>query len=224
MPMRIAVLGTGTVGRALAARWAELGHEVAVGTRDPAVTQARPEVGQWRAAHPGLVLLPTAEAAHGADVLVNASAGSATLQVLTDVGPTGREGRVLLDVANPLDFSAGFPPTLTVKDTDSLAEQVQRAFPELRVVKSLNTLTAALMVHPEAVGGGDHTVFVSGDDAEAKAVVVGLLTQLGHRDVIDLGDLSTARGTEMLLPLWVRLMTALGTPMFQLKVVRDSAT
>jgi predicted dinucleotide-binding enzyme len=107
-----------------------------------------------------------------------------------------------------------------VKDTDSLAEQIQRAFPDLRVVKALNTLTAALMVHPELVGGGAHTVFVSGDDAQAKQAVTDLLGELGHRDVIDLGALSTARGTEMLLPLWVRLMAALGTPMFQLKVVR----
>jgi predicted dinucleotide-binding enzyme len=222
--MRIAVLGTGMVGRAVAGRLAELGHQVAVGTRDPSATAARPEVAQWQAAHPAVVLQPVAQAAEGADLLVNATAGGGTLEVLRAVGQAGRDGRVLLDIANPLDFSAGFPPTLSVKDTDSLAEQVQRAFPELRVVKSLNTLTAALMVHPELVGGGDHTVFVSGDDEDAKQVVTGLLQQMGHRDVIDLGDLSTARGTEMLLPLWVRLMGALGTPMFQLKVVRDAAT
>jgi hypothetical protein len=223
--MRIAVLGTGMVGRALAGRLNELGHEVTVGTRDVAVAAARPDVADWVTAHPTVPLQPFAEAARGADLLVNATTGQASVAALEAVGETGRAGRILLDIANPLDFSAGFPPTLSVKDTDSLAEQIQRAFPELRVVKSLNTLTAALMVAPEAVGGGEHTVFVSGDDAAAKQVVLALLAELGHRDVIDLGDLSTARGTEMLLPLWVRLMAALGTPMFQLKVVReDSAT
>jgi predicted dinucleotide-binding enzyme len=127
---------------------------------------------------------------------------------------------VLLDISNPLDFSQGFPPSLFVKDTDSLAEQIQRAFPDARVVKSLNTMTAALMVDPARAGGGDHSTFVSGDDPSAKQTVVHLLTSLGHNDVIDVGDLSTARGTEMLLPIWVRLMGALGTPYFNFKIVR----
>jgi predicted dinucleotide-binding enzyme len=112
------------------------------------------------------------------------------------------------------------PPTLLVKDTDSLAEQVQRAYPDTRVVKTLNTMNNALMVHPETLAGGDHTTFVAGDDAEAKAKVSGLLAELGHRDVLDLGDLTGARGVEMILPLWVRLMGTLGTPHFQFKVVR----
>jgi predicted dinucleotide-binding enzyme len=226
--MKVTVLGTGMVGQAVAGRLAELGHEVTMGTRDVAATTARtepdgmgnPPVSAWLADHPAVRLASYSEAAVGADLIVNATTGSGSIAALEAVGPDGRSGRVLLDIANPLDFSAGFPPTLTVKDTDCLAEQIQRAFPDLRVVKALNTLTAALMVHPELVGGGDHTVFVSGDDAQAKQVVVDLLGQLGHRDVIDLGALSTARGTEMLLPLWVRLMAALGTPMFQLKVVR----
>jgi predicted dinucleotide-binding enzyme len=107
-----------------------------------------------------------------------------------------------------------------VKDTDSLGEQIQAAFPDTRVVKSLNTLTAALMVHPELVGDGQHTVFVSGNDSAAKDLVARLLLSLGHRDVIDLGDITTARGTEMFLALWVRTMTALGTGMFNIRVVR----
>jgi predicted dinucleotide-binding enzyme len=125
----------------------------------------------------------------------------------------------VLDVSNPLDFSAGFPPSLFVKDTDSLAEQIQAAFPEARVVKSLNTLTAQLMVEPGLLGEAT-TVFVSGDDAAAKATVTELLTGFGHQDVIDLGPLETARGTEMWLPLWLRTMGALGTGMFNIKVVR----
>ena len=143
----------------------------------------------------------------------------AALDLLGQAGDLA--GTVLLDISNPLDFSAGFPPTLAVKDTDSLAEQLQRAFPDTRVVKSLNTLTAELMVHPDRLPEPT-TVFVSGDDADAKRLVTGLLTELGHRDVIDLGGIETARGTEMWLPLWLRLMGALGTAEFNLKVVRPS--
>lgn len=126
---------------------------------------------------------------------------------------------MLVDIANPLDFSQGMPPTLFVKDTDSLAEQIQRAFPRTHVVKALNTLTADLMAHPAKLPEGS-SVFVSGDDADAKKVVTVLLEEFGHADVIDLGDLSTARGTEMLLPVWLRLWGALGTPYFNFKIVR----
>ena len=134
-------------------------------------------------------------------------------------GADNLAGKVVVDIANPLDFSAGFPPTLSVKDTDSLGEQVQRAFPQARVVKALNTLNASLMVEPRSLGQSS-TVFVSGEDADAKATVVDLLESFGHDDVIDLGGLETARGTEMLLPIWLRLMGALGTAQFNFKVVR----
>jgi 8-hydroxy-5-deazaflavin:NADPH oxidoreductase len=112
------------------------------------------------------------------------------------------------------------PPTLFVKDTDSLAEQIQRTFPEAKVVKSLNTLNADLMVGPRQLANGAHSVFVSGNDAEAKKTVTALLESFGHTDVIDLGDISAARGTEMLLPIWPQLMGALGTPAFNFKIVR----
>lgn len=211
--MQVAVLGTGTVGRAIAPRLAELGHVVRLGTRDPAATQAR---DGW-ADVPGVPLVTFAEAAAGADLVVHAGSGAAALELLAQAGDLA--GTVLLDISNPLDFSAGFPPTLAVKDTDSLGEQLQRAFPDARVVKSLNTLTAELMVHPERLPEPT-SVFVSGDDAEAKRLVTDLLTELGHRDVIDLGGIETARGAEMWLPLWLRLMGALGTAEFNLKIVR----
>ncbi|NYG06878.1 hypothetical protein BJ986_001365 [Phycicoccus badiiscoriae] len=225
--MNISVLGTGMVGRTIAGRLHELGHTVAIGTRDPQATLARVDPDQmgnppfttWHAAHPGVELTTFADAAARASLLVNASSGGATLDVLDLAGADNLRGKVLLDVANPLDFSAGFPPTLSVKDTDSLAEQVQRAYPEVKVVKSLNTLTASLMVDPGSLGESS-TVFVSGDDAGAKAEVVELLKSFGHDDVIDLGPLETARGTEMLLPLWLRVMGALGTGQFNFKVVR----
>ena len=126
---------------------------------------------------------------------------------------------MLVDISNPLDFSAGFPPTLFVKDTDSLGEQLQRAFPEVRVVKTLNTMTADVMVDPASLGA-ESSVFLSGDDAAAKATVTELLRSFGHTDVIDLGGIETARGTEMYLPIWLRLMGALGTAAFNVKVVR----
>lgn len=212
--MRIGVLGTGTVGRTLAARFAELGHDVVVGTRDPEATGSRPE---WR--DRDLPLVTFAAAAAHAELVVNASSGTATLEVLHAAGAANLGGTVLVDVANPLDFSRGMPPTLTVKDTDSLGEQVQRAFPAARVVKTLNTVNAALMVHPEQLPGG-HTVFLSGDDAGAKATVRELLTALGHTDVLDLGGIESARGAEMYLPLWLRTMATLGTGVFNIKVVR----
>lgn len=226
--MDIAVLGTGIVGRTVAARLADLGHRVVIGTRDVAGTLARtepdamgnPAYPVWAAGYPAVGLATFADAAAGAQVLVNASSGDASLDVLRLAGAANLADKVLIDIANPLDFSAGFPPSLSVANTDSLAERIQREFPRARVVKALNTVTAALMVDPGAVGGGDHSAFVSGDDPAARATVVALLTELGWRDIIELGDLSTARGTEMLLPLWLRLMGALDTPMFGIKVVR----
>jgi 8-hydroxy-5-deazaflavin:NADPH oxidoreductase len=223
----IAVLGTGMVGQAIAGRLHELGHDVVVGTRDPEATLARTEpdgMGNapfpvWHAAHPGVAVATFADAAARADLVVNASHGAAAFAVLGLAGADNLAGKVLVDISNPLDFSHGVPPTLFVKDTDSLGEQIQRAFPETKVVKTLNTLTASLMVDPKSLGESS-TVFMSGDDTQAKATVRSFLESFGHDDVIDLGPLETARGTEMLLPVWLRLMGALGTGAFNFKVVR----
>jgi predicted dinucleotide-binding enzyme len=211
--MKIAVLGTGTAGKTLGVALKRIGHEVTIGTRDPAATRGR---GDW----PDLPLATYAEAARDCDLVVNATNGTGSLAALGAVGAEQLSGRVVLDVANPLDFSAGFPPTLTVKDTDSLAEEIQRAFPDARVVKSLNIVNAAVMVDPARVGDGDTTMLVASNDAEARHVVVDLLRALGWRDVVEFEDLSAARGMEMWLPLWVRLMARLGTADFNLKIVR----
>lgn len=225
--MNIAVLGTGMVGRAIAGRLDDLGHTVVVGTRDPRVTLARtapdgmgnPPYSSWQAERPRVDLATFEDAASRADLVVNASSGGATLDVLGLAGADNLAGKVLVDIANPLDFSAGFPPHLFVKDTDSLGEQVQRAFPDAKVVKTLNTMNASLMVDPQALGASS-SVFVSGDDAEAKTTVTALLQSFGHDDVIDLGGIETARGTEMMLPMWLRLMGSLGTAAFNFKIVR----
>jgi 8-hydroxy-5-deazaflavin:NADPH oxidoreductase len=210
--VRVAVLGTGMVGRTLAGRLVELGHEVVIGTRDPEATRARDDQ------HPA-PLATYAEAASRGELVVNATNGAVTLEVLRLAGADNVAGKVLLDVSNPLDFSQGMPPTLFVKDTDSLGEQVQRELPDARVVKSLNTLNADLMAHPDILGSPT-TVFLSGDDGQAKQVVADLLREMGHQDVVDLGDITTARGPEMWLPLWLRLVGSLGTAHFNLHVVR----
>lgn len=226
--MNIAVLGTGMVGQALAGRLAELGHEVTIGTRDIPATIARtepdgmgnPPYSAWAAEHPAVGLATFADAAAAAELIVNATSGTVSIAVLNSAGQDNLAGKVLLDIANPLDFSGGFPPTLFIKDTDSLGEQIQAAFPELKVVKALNTLSAALMVYPRQLADGDHSVFVSGNDIDAKKSVIALLESFGHTDIIDLGDISTARGTEMALPIWLRLMGALNTTSFNFKIVR----
>jgi len=226
--VKIAILGTGAVGRTLAAGLATAGHEVTVGTRDVAVTLSRtaadpmgnPTFTDWRRQHHDIAVESLGEAAAGAQLVVNALSGAGALSGLEAAGEKNLAGKVLIDVANPLDFSRGMPPFLTVSNTDSLGEQIQRRFPGTRVVKTLNTITAGLMVDPAGLAAAGHTVFVSGDDATAKAQVAALLESLGWSDIIDLGDITTARGTEMYVALWARLMGALGTPAFSIKVVR----
>lgn len=215
--MRIAILGTGAVGQALAGRLAELGHDVTVGTRDPAATAAKEEYAAWAGAHPDVGLGTFADATDGAPVVINATSGAVSLDVLRQAGDLG--GKVVLDVSNGLDFSGGFPPLISFPQDDSMAEQIQRAFPAALVVKSLNTMTAALMVHPEQLSDPG-TVFLSGDDSSAKETVAGLLRELGHTDIFDLGDVTTARGVEWLMPAWLRVVGVLGTPLFNWKVVR----
>lgn len=226
--MKIAVLGTGTVGPTVAAALSALGHDVVIGTRDPRATLARTEPGamggpafaEWHEVHSQIDVATFADAAASAEVVINATNGAGSLAALTAAGADNLAGKVVMDIANPLDFSQGFPPSLNPVNTDSLGEQIQRAFPEARVVKTLNTMTASVMVAPAQVAGGDHSVFLSGNDAAAKEAVAGLLEGFGHRDIIDLGDITTARGAEMVMPLWLRLWGSLGTGAFNFKVAR----
>jgi 8-hydroxy-5-deazaflavin:NADPH oxidoreductase len=228
MDMRLGILGTGMVGKTLAARLAGLENEVMVGTRDPAETLSRnepdtygnPPFSVWQEEHPEVRLGTLAEAAGHGEMVVNATAGAVSLGALELAGEENLSGKVLMDVSNPLDFSKGMPPTLSVSNTDSLGEQIQRRFPQARVVKTLHTMNAYLMVDPAQLASADHTVFVCSDDAEAKAIVTDLLRSFGWADIIDLGDITTARGTEMMLPVWLRLFGALQKPLFNFKIVR----
>ena len=215
--MKIAVLGTGMVGRAVAIGLTALGHDVVVGSRDPAEGRARmTEDGDSEVS--GQIPVATyPEACEDADLVVNALHGRGAIAGIFSADIA--DDTVLLDVANPLDLT-GELPTLFVGNDDSLGEEIQRGFPSLRVVKSLNTMTADAMVDPTVINGGDFSTFVSGNDDAAKAQVISLLSALGHQDVIDLGDITTARGTEALMLAWVRLMGPMETPYFTWKVAR----
>lgn len=227
--MKCGVLGTGTVGQTLATKLTDLSHEVMMGTRDVARTMARTEPDAsgnlpfctWKEQHPHVQIGTFAQAAAFGELVVNTTAGSNSLEALRMIDPASLAGKILIDVANPLDFSHGMPPSLSVVDTDSLGEQIQRAFPQARVVKTLNTMHTTLMVNPAWLANGEHDVFLCGNDPEARAQVKELLiTGFGWRDVIDLGDITAARGMEMLLPLWLRLWDTLQTPLFNFKIVR----
>jgi predicted dinucleotide-binding enzyme len=226
--VRFGILGTGVVGKTIAVRLDSLGHDVMVGTRNPEETLSRtdpdqygnPPFGAWQEEHPEVRLGKFAEAAARGDMVVNATAGAVSLEALEQAGEDNLNGKILIDIANPLDFSKGMPPTLLVSNTDSLGEQIQRRFPEAKVVKTLHTMNAYVMVDPAQLAATDHTVFVSGDDAEAKARVSELLRSFGWSDIIDLGDITTARGTEMVLPIWVRLFGVLQKPIYNFKIVR----
>jgi 8-hydroxy-5-deazaflavin:NADPH oxidoreductase len=226
--VRFGILGTGVVGKTIAVRLDGLGHDVIVGTRNPEETLSRtdpdqygnPPFGAWQEEHPEVRLGTFAEAAAHGDMVVNATAGAVSLEALEQAGEDNLNGKILIDISNPLDFSKGMPPTLLVSNTDSLGEQIQRRFPEAKVVKTLHTMNAYLMVDPAQLAATDHTVFVSGDDAEAKARVSELLRSFGWSDIIDLGDITTARGTEMVLPIWVRLFGVFQKPIYNFKIVR----
>ena len=215
--MRVGVLGTGVVGQTIGTKLAQLEHEARMGARSADNEKATAWVNSAgvRASHGTF-----ADAASFGELLFNCTAGAGSLAALRAAGAANLEGKVLIDVANPLDFSTGMLPTLSVCNTDSLGEQIQRAFPGAKVVKALNTMNANVMVNPSLVPG-DHDVFVSGNDAGAKAQVTRILRDwFGWKNVIDLGDISTARGTEMLLPIWLRLWAALRTPNFNFHIAR----
>jgi predicted dinucleotide-binding enzyme len=160
-----------------------------------------------------------AEAAAHGEMLFNCTHGSGSLAAFEAAGSGNMGRKVMVDIANPLDFSRGFPPSLSVCNTDSLAEQLQRAFPELRVVKALNTMNANVMVNP-AIISGEHVVFVCGNDPVARAQVTALLqSDFGWQRVMDLGGLQAARGLEMAVMLWLSVMAAKGSPMFNFNVV-----
>ncbi|WP_328407403.1 NADPH-dependent F420 reductase [Nocardia sp. NBC_00403] len=204
--MKVAVLGTGEVGRRLASKLVELGHAVTLGSRTADNAAATAWAGETGGAHGTF-----AEAAADAELVINATSGTASLAALTAAGAANLSGKVIVDVSNALDFSGGFPPKLVIPEAGSVAEQLQLAFPAARVVKTLNTMNNQLMVDPSRISGR-HNVFLSGDDESAKSEVAALLHSFGwtSEQIIDLGALETARSTEPLVLLWVSLHSKLG--------------
>jgi 8-hydroxy-5-deazaflavin:NADPH oxidoreductase len=209
--MQIAILGTGAVGPALGKALSAAGHQVTIGTRDPDQTKARDE---WADVDLPLAAYQDLDA----DVFVNATNGRGSLAALQAVGDA-LNGKVVIDASNALDFSHGFPPSLFVSNTDSLAEQLQRELSEARLVKMFNTMANQVMVNPRGLAD-DSTIFVAGNDATARQTAASIAADLGWTDVFDLGDLTAARGLEMYLPLWVRIFGQLGRPEFNIKLVR----
>jgi predicted dinucleotide-binding enzyme len=202
--VRIGILGTGVVGQNLAAKLRELGHDVRIGSRTG-----------------GDDKVPFAEAAAHGELLINATGGMNSLAALEAAGTDNVQDKVLLDVSNPLDFSKGMPPTLSVCNDDSIGEQIQRAHPEAKVVKALNTVTASVMTEPALIPG-EHSLPIAGNDEGAKAAVVELLEGFGwpRPAIVDLGDISGARAMEMYLPLWLRLYQTQGTPNVSIHFVK----
>jgi 8-hydroxy-5-deazaflavin:NADPH oxidoreductase len=232
--MKTAVFGTGIVGQVMASRLAGLGHSVIIGTRDVDKTLARsekdmygnPPFGEWYKQNKETIKLGSyAEAASSSEIIFNCTLGQASVEALQNAGDTHLKGKIIIDISNPLDFSKGMPPTLSPVNTDSLGELIQRAFPEAKVVKTLNTMNCFLMVNPATLPD-DHKVFVSGNDATAKNTVKVILESFGWKEsnIIDLGDITTARGTEQLLPIWIRLYGVLQTPMFNFNIVVGKAS
>lgn len=217
--MKIGILGTGMVGSAIGSKLVALGHDVKMGSRTAGNEKAKAWVaGAGARASEGTF----ADAAAFGELVFNCTAGSGSLEALSAAGAENLAGKVLIDISNPLDFSKGMPPTLFAGNTDSLGEQIQAAFPKTKVVKTLNTMNCQLMVNAGGLSG-DHDVFMSGNDKGAKGQVAEILRgSFGWRNVIDLGDITTARGTESFLPLWIRLWGALGTADFNIHVVKKA--
>jgi len=214
--MKIAVLGTGMVGSTIATKLVELGHEVKMGSRQAGGEKA---VAWVKAAGARASEGTFADAAAAGALVFNCTPGMAALGALAAAGAKNLAGKILVDVSNPLDFSKGVPPSLSVCNTDSVGEQIQRALPETKVVKALNTVNASVMVNPALVKG-DHDLFVCGNEGAAKAEVAEILKGwFGWKSVIDLGDITAARAQESFLLLWVRLYGALKTPTFNIRVV-----
>jgi 8-hydroxy-5-deazaflavin:NADPH oxidoreductase len=212
--MKIAVLGTGMVGEALGTKLIALGHTVAMGSRTPDNKNA----ARWTKTNGVNASQGTfAEVAALSEMIILCTKGEATLEVIRTAGPDAFGEKVVVDVSNPLDFSRGLPPSLLICNTDSLGENVQKALPRARVVKTLNIVHCDVMANPARAG--HPTMLLCGNHAAAKEVVAAMLRDFGWKELVDLGDIKAARGTEMLLPVWLSLFNVIGHPHFGFKIV-----
>jgi len=228
---KIAILGTGSVGQTYAAKFITLGYDVMVGTRNVSEKLAdkskdgygNPSFSEWYSANNAVKLGTFKEASAFGEIILNATKGVESVNILKLADPSNLKVKILIDVSNPLDFSKGMPPGLLpeLSNTNSLGEEIQRTFPDLLVVKTLNTMWSGLMVNPLMLGGGDHNAFICGNDSNAKSIVKEIMKSFGWSDknIMDLGDITGSRGTEMYLPLWLRIFGTTGKGAFNIKVV-----
>ncbi len=229
MAIQVGILGTGAVGRTIGSRLTELGHHVMIGTRDVSKTMAKternqyggPPFGEWHKQHRNIHVGSFAETAAFGEIIFNCTSGSGALDALRSANPQNLKGKTVVDISNPLDFSKGMPPTLIPQytNTNSLAEEIQKAFPGANIVKALNIVNCEVMVDAKKTNG-DPTMFIAGNNSQAKDEVRDILTQFGWNDVIDLGDITGARGMEMLLPVWLRIWASTQNGYFGFKIVR----
>lgn len=221
--MKIAILGTGNVGQTFAAKFIALGHEVMMGTRNVADTTQREKFAEWHNSNAKVQLGTFAETAAYGEIILNALQGAATIAAINTANANDFDDKILLDVSNPLDFSNGFPPSLIpeLQNTNSLGEEIQKILPNAKVVKTLSTMWCGLMVNPAMVGNGDHNAFIAGNDADAKTKVKEILASFGWitGNILDLGDITKARGVEMYLPLWLSIYGATNNGAFNIKIV-----
>jgi 8-hydroxy-5-deazaflavin:NADPH oxidoreductase len=227
--MKIGIIGGGSVGQTLATKLIANGHDVRLGIRNPIPSElakdrtfAKPLV-EWVKETGGKVVTFADAASHG-EIIINATSGGGSIEALTQAGAAHLKGKVLIDIANPLDFSRGMPPGLLSQYSQftSLGEEIQKAFPDTHVVKAFNTISAFAMVDASFVPG-DHDLFVAGNNADAKQTVMNLARkEFGWKSFVDLGDIVGARATEHLLPLWVRLWMIGGSPKVNIKLVREA--
>ncbi len=216
--MKFGVMGTGMVGATLAGRLISLGHEVKMGSRSASNEKAAAWVKQ---AGKGASQGTFADAAAFGEMVFVCTKGDVTLDAVRLAGIDNLKGKVVIDVSNPLDFSKGMPPSMIpqLTNTNSLGEELQKLIPASYVVKTLNTINCEVMVNPSMLRD-DSEILISGNDSNAKSKVIGILRSFGWKNPIDLGNITTARGTEMYIALWMRLMGVLGTAQFNFKIVK----
>jgi hypothetical protein len=216
--MKIAVLGTGNVGDIIGSKLIEIGHFVMMGSRTAENEKAKSFVAKH---HDKASTGTFSDAAAFGEIIFNCTAGIGSMEALKMAGEKNLNGKIIVDIANPLDFSKGMPPSLAVCNTNSLGEEIQKAFPQAKVVKALNTMWCGLMVNPAMINGGDHSTFVSGNDTAAKEEVKKILKSFGwaEKNILDLGDITKARGTEMYLPLWLSIYGATNNGAFNIKII-----
>ncbi len=227
----IGILGTGGVGQTYASKFISLGYGVMIGTRNVSEKLAgtakdgygNPPFSEWHKLNKDVKLGSFKETAAFGEFILNATQGANSISALKLADEKDLNGKILIDVANPLDFKAGMPPSLLPEysNTNSLGEEIQKAFPSLKVVKALNTMWSGLMVNPSMLNGGDHNAFICGNDSSSKDMVKNILLSFGWKDkcIVDLGDISASRGTEMYVPLWLRIFNSTSNGAFNVKIV-----